>query len=387
MSKRGYNVQSRYNPNKISSYTIKATNFLKSERLIDFYPGFFDRKKKISRLTRIKASKTLTKIFSDSLLTIEKKINHPKREYLIFKDKNNSVIEYNDNFQTHEIRELLLNYNNLISKSLIDIPTYENKTLTRFDKKKIVISETNSQVNLFCYNDLRNIHEFSGCWWDKFDINLLHTFQRKLLINNQLTCYVDMNDYFNFFLRFKFNSSGDFFSKTFASEHFNHTQKCKIIEKAINLKSYKSLIRSLTSEKKNFFVDEKIHINEIQKKIDLLIKNNQNISEYFFKGNNVNWRAFVSDIFLDLLKIFVPSNISIFLIHEKIYFPLSFQDRVLASLEKIFHRKLNFKNQDIKCYPCDDYNFKSKGFFSKIISRKSEFSSRYLNRLSNLKLK
>ena len=101
----------------------------------------------------------------------------------------------------------------------------------------------------------------------------------------------------------------------------------------------------------------------------------------------MNWRAFVSDIFLDLLKIFVPSNISIFLIHEKIYFPLSFQDRVLASLEKIFHRKLNFKNQDIKCYPCDDYNFKSKGFFSKIISRKSEFSSRYLNRLSNLKLK
>ena len=41
MSKRGYNSKSRYNPNNISSYTIKAINFLRDEKLIDFHPGFF----------------------------------------------------------------------------------------------------------------------------------------------------------------------------------------------------------------------------------------------------------------------------------------------------------------------------------------------------------
>ena len=46
MSKRGYNSKSRYNPNNISSYTINAVNFLKNDKLIEFFPGFFDRKTK-----------------------------------------------------------------------------------------------------------------------------------------------------------------------------------------------------------------------------------------------------------------------------------------------------------------------------------------------------
>ena len=40
MSKRGYNSKSRYNPNNISSYTINAVNFLKKNKLIDFFSWF-----------------------------------------------------------------------------------------------------------------------------------------------------------------------------------------------------------------------------------------------------------------------------------------------------------------------------------------------------------
>ena len=39
MSKRGYLSESRYNPNKISSYLIKIIKFLKSSNFIEFYPG------------------------------------------------------------------------------------------------------------------------------------------------------------------------------------------------------------------------------------------------------------------------------------------------------------------------------------------------------------
>ena len=122
MSKRGYNSRSRYNPNKISSYTIKAINFLKDEKLIDFYPGFLTEKN-ISRLTRIRASKNLINQFSQSILLVDRKLNHPQREFLILKDKNNLPIEYSDNFLTHELRELLDCINNLLSRSLLDIPT------------------------------------------------------------------------------------------------------------------------------------------------------------------------------------------------------------------------------------------------------------------------
>ena len=40
MSKRGYLSNSRYNPNKISSYTIKVINFLKKRELHTFLSWF-----------------------------------------------------------------------------------------------------------------------------------------------------------------------------------------------------------------------------------------------------------------------------------------------------------------------------------------------------------
>ena len=62
MSKRGYNSNSRYNPNKISSYCIQIIRFLKESELLDFIPGFFDSINKKSRLTRIKPKKTYCRI-------------------------------------------------------------------------------------------------------------------------------------------------------------------------------------------------------------------------------------------------------------------------------------------------------------------------------------
>ena len=56
MSKRGYKLISRYNPNKISSYLIKIINYLNKKKLIEVFPGFFDSKTKKSRLTRIRPS-------------------------------------------------------------------------------------------------------------------------------------------------------------------------------------------------------------------------------------------------------------------------------------------------------------------------------------------
>ena len=49
MSKRGYKAKSRYNPNGISAITIEAVNILKKEKLINFFPGFFDSKRKVSK--------------------------------------------------------------------------------------------------------------------------------------------------------------------------------------------------------------------------------------------------------------------------------------------------------------------------------------------------
>ncbi len=382
MSKRGYNSKSRYNPNNISSYTIPAVNLLKKIKLIDFFPGFFDRKTKKSRLTRIRASKNLISYFEDSLQFIDKRINHPKREFVIIRDQLNNKVEYKDNFKTHEIREILAEYNNLLSTSIIDVPTYEKKFFVRSDKKKIAISETGSQANVLFKKGSYNIEKFDGCWWNKLDINLVGLYQNKFLINNATTSYVDLNDFFENYLIMQLNVKS-----LKISEDFSFTQICKIISKGLKLENYESLIKSLCLDKGNFFVDKNISIKDIRLKINSFLKKNQEISSHFFKGNPINWESTVSNIFLKLLMNVVPAKIPIFLIQEKIYFPNDFQQNILKILNEILEKELGLSKNYLKSYPCDSYNFKNKAFFSNILSRQVKCSNRYLNRVSNQRLK
>ena len=249
MSKRGYNSKSRYNPNNISSYTIRAVNFLKKNKLIDFFPGFFDRRSKKSRLTRIKASRVLRNYFEDSLQFIDKKINHPKREFVIIRDQFNNKVEYKDNFKTHEIREILSEYNNILSSNIIDVPTYENKFLVRTDKRKIAISETGSQANIFFKHNCGNVEKFEGCWWNNLDLTLIKIYENKFLINNNPTSYVDLNDLFENYLLIQLN-----IKRLRISGDFNFSQMCKIISKGLKLENYQSLIKSLCLDKGNFFL-------------------------------------------------------------------------------------------------------------------------------------
>ena len=91
MSKRGYLSESRYNPNKISSYLIKIVKFLKSSGFIEFYPGFYDTVTMKSRLSRIKASAKLVDLFRKLKVSEKMKVNHPKREFVIKMDGNKKV--------------------------------------------------------------------------------------------------------------------------------------------------------------------------------------------------------------------------------------------------------------------------------------------------------
>ena len=382
MSKRGYNSKSRYNPNNISSYTINAVNVLRKINLIDFFPGFFDRKTKKSRLTRIRASKDLRNYFEDSLQFVDKKINHPKREFVIIRDQLKNKVEYKDNFKTHEIREILAEYNNLLSTNIIDVPTYENKFFVRSDRRKITISETSSQANLFLKKDSNNIERFDGCWWNKLDISLINIYKNKFIINNNPTSYVDLNDFFENYLLMQLN-----INRLRISEDFSFTQICKIISKGLKLENYESLIKSLCLEKGNYFANNNISVKDIRLKIDSFLNKNQEISSHFFKGNSINWESVVAKIFLRLLISIVPAKIPVFLIQEKIYFPNNFQQNILKTLNEILEKEIGLAKQALKSYPCDSYNFKNKAFFSNILSRKVKCSNRYLNRISNHRLK
>ena len=137
----------------------------------------------------------------------------------------NNKVEYKDSFRTHEIREILAEYNNLLSISMIDVPTYEEKFFIRSDRRKIAISETGSQANILFKKDCDNLEKFDGCWWNKIDISLANLYQNKFLINNATTSYVDLNDYFENYLLKQLN-----INRLKISDDFSFTQICKIMQ-------------------------------------------------------------------------------------------------------------------------------------------------------------
>ena len=137
----------------------------------------------------------------------------------------------------------------------------------------------------------------------------------------------------------------------------------------------------------NFFVNKNIHTSDIKKMITIFLKKNHEISTYFFKGNPINWESVVANVFLRLLKETVPTKIPVFLIQEKIYFPTKFQQNILKTLDEVLEKELGSSKRVLKSYTCDSYNFENRPFFSNIFSRKIKFSTRYLNRISNQRVK
>ena len=382
MSKRGYLSISRYNPNKISSYTIKIVNFLKKKELIEFYPGFFDTIKNISRLSRIRATEKLIKLFSKVKLPNKLKINHPNREYLI-KTNGHKKIEYSDDFETQDIKEVISNYNDLISKTIIDIPLLEENYIKRFDNKKIIISKTGSQANFIFQESPQKNFKIQGCWWNRIEIDFLRIYSKYIIVNNGPTVFFDLSEKFNNFLKKKIGIENFFKKKDL--EVFGTSEICYLIVKGVNSKSFESYFRSVLIEKKKFFKDGSFNSHLIKKKLEIFIKNNHPISTYFFKNYRLNWEDFLNQIFLKLLKKCVPANIPVFLIKDKIYSSLSFSEIVKSNLEQVFKSLLDEEKVDIGFNACVSYNFKSRGFFSRMFKSNNSISKRYIERVKTFK--
>ena len=374
MSKRGYNSKSRYNPNNISSYLIKTINFLNKKNLIELYPGFYDARSKKSRLTRIKPSALLKSYFKKIELSVNDRINHRQKESLLIYEKGN-LTEYNDTYDTQEKKVIIQNYNNLITKTLFDIPDFELDYLTRGDNKKIVISRfTSSTYSLNI--EKSNYGIFGGCWWNMLDLNLCLNIKRKMIINNQTTSYLDLVQFFDKYLTSKSNSNIDFESHAY-SKYFNNDQLCYLIIKGSKSKNELSFLKSVFSEKKKNSLDSKDK-KEIYDQVTKTIINNNNLRGLIFKEKDIGWEAFVSKFFFKLIKKICNMQIPIFLLRDKIYFPADKESIFLAEAEKILLQHFQMNSLKITSHKASELNFEKKSFFGRLLKSPNKTTKRYL---------
>ncbi len=377
MSKRGYKLKSRYNPNNISSYLIKSIRILNEEKMIDFHPGFYDSKRKISRLTRIKASGSLLIYFKKIEFSNVQNFNHASREFILIYS-NGKLKEYEDTYETQEKRTVINYYNNLIFKTSFDIPSCNSNFLTRGDNRKIVISKFNS-CNYSFEDFIISKGSISGCWWNRLDLNLLLKYKNQILINNDKTSHLNLIDFLGDYLSVISNSNVVLRSRSFLKK-FDYEQMCYLLVKSFRSKDDRAFIRSVLGERKKIYLDDYSN-EEIISELNNNILQNSNLSQFLFKKVKVNWEVFTSHIFFKLISKLINVKIPIYLVKDKVFFPSSMESIVLEKVEEILLKNLKKSSINLNCSKSVDFNFKKTGFFGRLAGRKNDVSDRYMNNI------
>ena len=383
MSKRGYNSNSRYNPNKISSYCIKIINYLKENELLEFFPGFFDQKKNKSRLSRIKPKKKLIDEFRNVNLNNSYSIHHERREF-IYLYKNNILNEYDDNFTTHELRSILDLYNKVIQKNLFDIPSYEGETFKNYNGKSIGLFTSNSQLNCYFFETFATDPILGGCWWDKLDEHYILKYKKEFLINNQESMYVDLLEILPDFLSFCLDSVIQIRSSNL--DDISYSEKCYILLKYIRSKNKDKFIHTFLREKKRYGFAE-YNNSELKQAIYTFIKNNKKTFKLVENIAYEKWFGFCSKVFTELLKVSLNPDNPMYLVKDKIYFCIKHEKNVKTNLEKILVNILRISDFKIKSNYCIKVKNTPSNFFGKLFSNKSGISNRYIKNLKNFERK
>ncbi len=383
MSKRGYNSNSRYNPNKISSYCIKIIRYLKEKELLEFFPGFFDSRKKKSRLSRIKAKKTLIDEFRKVKLNKSYLIHHEKREFVYFYE-NKILIEYNDNFKTHELREILRLYNKIIQKNLFDIPCYEDENFKNYNGKLINLFISNSVLNCYFLEKISTNPILGGCWWDKLDESYILKYQKNFLINNKESIYVDLLDTLPDFLSFHLDCVIKI--PTASLDNLSYSQKCYILLKYIRSKNKNKFIHTFLREKKRYGFGE-YNNSELKKIMNIFIQTNKKILKLVGDGVYNRWLEFCSKVFLELLKVSLNLDNPLYLVKDKIYFSVNHEKNVKTNLVKILGKNLKTLDFKINSNYCINVNNRSSNFFGRLFNKKNSISNRYFKNLKNFESK
>ena len=194
---------------------------------------------------------------------------------------------------------------------------------------------------------------------------------------------LDKIENFNYFLKKKIGI--EYFFKKKDLENFSRSQICNLIVKGINSKSFKSFFRSILQEKKKYFDTANLSAKQIKRRMEIFIQDNQPLSNYFFKEYKLQWEEFLNEVFYKLLQKCVPANIPVFMIKDKIYFSTDFSRLIKENLEKILEGALGLKKIKLSYVECLSYNFKSRGFFSKILKSDTPLSKRYEQRIKQFK--
>jgi hypothetical protein len=196
MSSNGWNTNSRYNALKLSRKIIPLVGRAHEAGLIDLargsYSGPYGRG---NRNTRIRAAGPLRDLFASVSFDFPDVRRHPEQECIILKG-GDDLLEYEDDDNTRAMRESLRAYNDLLTRTFIDIPALEQPFIDREITtgpdagrvERIAITDEHKFVRRIFSRGRWNLNgRFYGPWWQQVG----KSWRSQIFINDSPTVEID----------------------------------------------------------------------------------------------------------------------------------------------------------------------------------------------------
>jgi hypothetical protein len=332
----------RYNKDKFSFKGVAVVDALTETKHIDFINGvYFPKIKARSRIrAKPKLIKFIIKEYGIELPNFQLARN---KECILLRDDEKNEIEYKESKRTKEMRRGLVEYNNLLRRTHIDIPNFPTEGIERVDDNGDTIKLNNyhfeSDNEKFVHRVFNNSSwkkggRFYGAWWTQIK-HKGEEWRKYIRINNKPTTEIDFKNLHIVFLYAlkKIDYFKEVGTDAYELSKFGYKKGDKNLRKllkeilltAINAnkgirkdtaKVIQAINKVVNITKKEQYLWVKKNKVDIEKLINDFADHHKPIKKYFFSGKGVDLQYIDSLIAEKIINHFTELDIPVLCLHD-----------------------------------------------------------------------
>ena len=359
MSRSAYKANTRYNALFISAKIMDIINHA-------FLMGLIDKKtgsQQSAKVTRIRASDKLAAIFNETDLTLfELTEEQPNQEVIILNkkefrnDKERTIqVDYEDtDFEPIvEMRQQLQEYNTLLWRTFIDIPTREEPVIEQpyWDKKagemrirRVKLSQDNKFVRRVFYRaDWSLGGRFHGGWWQ----SIKEDWRKPIHINDETTVEIDYSG-LHINLLYGLQGIQPPLEDHYALEHllldFTAGEQRKVVKgivlKAINAATVKKAFQAYQSDQPSKSKERKLKHKQLHLLLDAFIEKHPTLRDALGTDKGVELMNVDGRITAKIINHFTKRNIPVLTIHDSYVIPDVHSGELRTIMNKVVTEEL-----------------------------------------------
>lgn len=395
MSPKEYKAKgSRYNALNISRKTIDVVERLRAAGLIKMKGGYYDRRWGGKR-TRIWPSPELIALFERNQLDVYKVGRATDEEVIILKNEDDVRVEYEDTPESHRMRQVVRDYNDLLSRHFIDIRRLDQPWIEQGDGSRLLLGPSRQRVHrVFNRSSFHNGGRFYGPWWQQCP----KEWRREIFVNDAPTIEQDYSSlhiallYARRGVNYYREHEGDAYQLDTPSFLVTPEQTRKyaklLLLMAVNAKDDKaafSAFRSARSEAKDR-LGSSLTNDQLSLMLDGLRQKHPVIADDLGSDAGIELMNEDSRITEHVIKRFTERGLAVLTIHDSYIVHFSYHDLLQEVLEEAFSMvtgMIGIRSERTGVAWADETSWETQRLGQEAITRSAGYIQRLLNWMVN----